>query len=281
MRNLVVSEFRKAQSWVLFVMMGLVVMQSGLVMAAEDKKIMDDKINVGVGGLVQVAKEVRSKIVQIVIPLENGGGNVGSGFWVDELGYIATSWHVVKDNPTGNIKVLSAIDPYFDLKKNNVVVSNAETFTARVVAKDEKKDLALLKVDVSPFGAKRVGPIRIAGEVLSAHYKKASLKTELPEPGQKILLAGCPLGLTYPVVQEGTVASIIAEGGDTVGGSFVKILVSTVANPGNSGGPVFDSDGEVIGVLEGVLPSKLGQSGIAVVVPSYYLLGIMNNSLRR
>jgi S1-C subfamily serine protease len=82
------------------------------------------------------------------------------------------------------------------------------------------------------------------------------------------------------VVQEGMVASIahgLPEFGPTL-----KILISIVANPGNSGGPTFDIDGKVIGILEGGLPSRQGldpaqaQSGIAVVVPAYFLLKLMN-----
>ncbi len=93
-------------------------------------------------------------------------------------------------------------------------------------------------------------------------------------------MAGYPLGRPYYVVQDGSVASVahsLPEFGPTL-----KILISTVANPGNSGGPVFDSDGKVIGILEGGLPSRQGrdpaqaQSGIAVVVPAHFLLELMN-----
>jgi len=61
--------------------------------------------------LVQVAKEVRGMIVQIVVPSQNGNTSIGSGFWVDQRGYVATCWHVVRDNPTATMKVQSAIDP--------------------------------------------------------------------------------------------------------------------------------------------------------------------------
>jgi len=162
-----------------------------------------------------------------------------------------------------------------------MIFANWEGFPAKVVAKDEINDLALLKIDGNPFGPRKSMPFKIGDKVLTAHYKQAALNAELPEAGLKILLAGYPLGRPYPVVQEGSVASVahsLPEFGPTL-----KILISTVANPGNSGGPVLDLNGKVIGILEGALPSRPGhdpaqaQSGIAVVVPTHFLLELMSS----
>jgi len=259
-------------TWVLLIAIVALVIQSRSTMA-------DEKTKGGTVNLVQIAKEVRGEIVQVVVPLQNGKTIVGSGFWVDQRGYVATCWHVVRDNPTAIMTVQSAIDSLFDLKNNNMIFSNWETFPAKVIAKDEINDLALLKIDGNPFVPRKFVPIKIGDTELTAHYKQSTLKTELPEPGEKILLAGYPLGRPYPVVQEGTVASVahsLPEFGPTL-----KILVSTVANPGNSGGPVIDSNGKVVGILEGGLPSRAGrnaaqaQSGIAVVVPAHFLLQLI------
>jgi len=122
--------------------------------------------------------------------------------------------------------------------------------------------------------------VKIGDKELTTHYQQAVLTAELPEPGQKILLAGYPLGRPYRIVQEGIVASV-AHGLPEFGPTF-KILISIVANPGNSGGPVYDSNGKVIGLLEGALPSRQGLdpaqavSGIAVVVPANFLEQLMN-----
>jgi serine protease Do len=261
--------------WVLLTAIVALLIQSRSAMA-------DEKTKGGTVNLVQIAKEVRGEIVQIVVPLQDGKISLGSGFWVDQRGYVATCWHVVRGNPTGIMTVQSAIDPLFDLKNNNMIFSNWEPFPAKVIAKDEVNDLALLKTDRNPFLPRKSIPIKIGGTQLTAHYKQSTLRTELPEPGEKILLAGYPLGRPYLVVQEGTVASVahsLPEFGPTL-----KILVSTVANPGNSGGPVIDINGKVVGVLEGGLPSRPGldpaqaQSGIAVVVPAYFLMQVMHTA---
>jgi S1-C subfamily serine protease len=131
----------------------------------------------------------------------------------------------------------------------------------------------LLKVDNNPFVGHRGAPIQLGGTSLTAHYKQATLAPDLPEAGQNILLAGYPLGQPYAVVQAGTVASIAY---DLPGwGETVKILISTVANHGNSGGPVFDDHGKVIGLLEGEFPGD-SRTGIEIVVPSYFLSRILD-----
>lgn len=187
---------------------------------------------------------------------------------------------MVRDNPAANIKIQSATDSLFDLKNNIMSYANWVVYSAKVVAKDEINDLALLKIDGNPFSSSSQATIKLGDKVLSAHYKQVAIKADLPEAGQKIILVGYPLGRPYHVVQEGSVASVahsLPEFGPTL-----KILISTVANPGNSGGPVFDSYGKVIGILEGGLPSRQGhdpaqaQSGIAVVVPAHFLVDLMN-----
>lgn len=268
-----INKPRRLKTLVVLITIVTLLMQSELIMANENTKG-------GTINLVQIAKEVKGEIAQILVPLQNGQTSVGSGFWVDQHGYLATCWHVVRDNPTAIMTVQSAIDPLFDLKNSNMIFSNWESFPAKVIAKDEINDLAILKIDGNPFVPRKSVPIKIGVTELTAHYKQSILRTELPEPGEKILLAGYPLGRPYQVVQEGTVASIahsLPEFGPTL-----KILVSTVANPGNSGGPVIDSNGKVVGVLEGGLPSRPGrdpaqaQSGIAVVIPVHFLVQLMN-----
>ena len=223
--------------------------------------------------LVSVSKKIRGQVVQIVVPTPDGTRiSLGTGFWLNDQGVIATCWHVVSANPTGRIMVQSAVDPLFDLAKRNNITANWQVFSASVVAKDEPNDLAILKVSVNPFGAQKSVPIQIGNVELVAHFASATLNRDLPEAGARVLMAGFPLGQPYLIVQEGTVAALAY---NLPGwGATNKILVSTLSNHGNSGAPIFDMQGKVIAILEGEDRAQ-GQdqerTGISVAIPAYFV----------
>jgi S1-C subfamily serine protease len=194
---------------------------------------------------------------------------LGLVFGSTDDGYVATCWHVVVQNPDAPIRIQSSLYPLLDLKHDVTVDANWVPFAAKVVAHDADNDIALLKTERNPFKTPAT-QVNVLGHILNPHYKQAIINTELPEAGQKILLAGYPLGLPYPVVQEGTVASIASRLAGL--GSKPKILISMVANHGNSGGPVLDDDGKVIGLLEAEHPgTEKERTGIEVAVPAYFL----------
>ncbi|MEA2759123.1 MAG: serine protease Do [Methylobacteriaceae bacterium] len=226
--------------------------------------------------LTDLSEKIKGQIVQVLTPIPTGGVGLGSGFWVDEGGVVATCWHVVQANPTAKIQIRSAVDALFDTARNNNVFANWEVFSASVVAHDEANDLAILKVDGTPFGQKRAPMIVIDDKALSAHYASSIINDELPVSGQQVLIAGYPLGQPYRVVQEGSVASVAHSLPGW--GQTLKILVSTVANHGNSGGPVYDTQGKVVGLLEGEL--RVGnqeRTGLEIVVPSFLLKKLLNS----
>jgi S1-C subfamily serine protease len=161
------------------------------------------------------------------------------------------------------------MESYFDLKNSTFVSAIWSAFQAKLVAQDEKNDVALLKVDAPPFG-KPLGPhMELYGKALGVTFAVAQLeKSWPPQVNDEVTLMGYPLGEPYLVAQRGTIASIAF---DLPGfGETAKLLLSMVANPGNSGA------GKVIGLLEGGLPSRPDQdaaqfvSGIDVVVPIFY-----------
>jgi serine protease Do len=216
--------------------------------------------------LAIVAKAERGQIVQIA-----GQSGVGSGFWINEGGYVATCFHVVNQS-SPDLEVRSAVDINIDLESNSNMFDNWQRFTAAVVVTDSLHDVAILKVTPNPFKFPPGVSIKMGDVALSAHYQKASLDVKLPDPGESILIAGYPLGLPYLVFQEGTVASI------AIMYSSPKILLSAVANHGNSGGPVYNDRGNVIGLLEGEVPGQQEASskqsertGLELVVPVFYV----------
>ncbi len=218
--------------------------------------------------LVVVAKGEKGKVVQVVVR-SGEKTSLGSGFWINEDGYVATCLHVLLLDSPITIQVQSAVDSLIDLERNNNIDSNWESYAANLVAQDPVHDIAILKVAVNPFKTPRGVPIRIGNTALSAHYEKADLEVSLPLPGERTLIGGYPLGYPYLVFQEGTVASI------AVPGSTPKILLSAVANHGNSGGPVFNDTGKVIGLLEGELAPAGERTGIEYVVPAFFLEKLM------
>lgn len=203
----------------------------------------------------------------------------GSGFWLTESGYVATCWHVVDHVPPGGgIFVRTPLESNLGEKPGLLKHANWTGSDAVLVAKDEHLDVAILKTSVEfPKHGSSVetgmGPV---------HLRIAHLQQQLPEPGTSSILMGFPLGDPYLIVQEGAVASVAA---NLPGfGNTIKILLSTVANPGNSGGPVFNDRGQVVGLLEGALPSRQGKdpaqavSGLAVVVPVDALIALAERS---
>jgi serine protease Do len=216
-----------------------------------------------------VAKGERGKVVQVVVR-SGTTSSLGSGFWLNEDGYVATCSHVIASNGPIQIQIQSAVDSLFDLDKNNVIAANWEVFRADVISNDLPHDVAILKVSPNPFKSQKHGDISIGGVTLGAHYEKADLESKLPVPGEQILIGGYPLGLPYLVFQEGTVASI------ALLNDVPKILLSAVANHGNSGGPVFNDRGDVVGLLEGEIPgANQERTGIEYVVPAFFVEKLM------
>jgi S1-C subfamily serine protease len=158
--------------------------------------------------------------------------DVGTGFLIDSQGDIATNAHVVNG-----------------AKTVSVTLGN-HMFKGRVVGADELDDLAIVKID-SPASA---APLRLG------------TATNL-EPGQMVVAIGNPFQLT------GSVSSGIVSGLNrsmpTQTGHVMSGLVQTDAalNPGNSGGPLLNANGEVIGINTAIESPVEGSVGIGFAIP--------------
>ena len=180
--------------------------------------------------------------------------STGSGFCVDGEGWILTNAHVV--GPPDNellraIRGTPLLEQVVDLK---VVFSDrSDRHTARVHSSSQRGvDLALLKID--PFDGMPV-------------LEDFSTEAALPQPGSDIFLVGFPLG--FLAVQEGeTVISSIFRGilSRKVGD---QIQVDAGVHPGNSGGPITDTSGRVVGVVVSVqaLPDQTAVYTIGYGIP--------------
>lgn len=155
--------------------------------------------------------------------------SLGSGFIINKDGYIITNNHVV-DN-ADEIKVM---------------LSDGREFKAKVIGRDSKTDLALIKIS-SPFENL---PVLALGD------------SDKMRVGDWVLAVGNPFGLEQTVTQ-----GIISATGRVIGSGPYDNFLQTDApiNPGNSGGPLVNLKGEVIGINAAIVP---GGQGIGFAIPS-------------
>jgi serine protease Do len=156
---------------------------------------------------------------------------LGSGFIIDPSGYIVTNNHVIED-----------------ADEINVILQDDTNLTATLVGRDKKTDLALLKVN-----PKKPLPAVSFGD------------SDKIRVGDWILAIGNPYGLG------GTVTSgiISARARDINSGPYDEYLQTDAPiNRGNSGGPMFDMDGNVVGVNTAIFSPSGGSIGIGFAIPS-------------
>ncbi len=171
-----------------------------------------------------------------------GGGEserptgVGSGFIISPDGYILTNAHVV--------------DGADDLV---VTLPDKREFKAKVVGKDSRSDVAVVKIDARNLPAVTIGNV-------------ANLKV-----GQWVMAIGSPFGLENSV----TAGIVSAKQRDT--GDYLPFIQSDVAiNPGNSGGPLINMAGEVVGINSQIYSRSGGFMGISFSIPINEAMRIAN-----
>ncbi len=166
---------------------------------------------------------------------EQQGG--GSGFLISDDGYIVTNNHVVSGGPRGE-----AVDTV------TVIMTDRREFRARIVGRDVASDLALLKIEATglPF-------------VRFADSSKARV-------GDWVVAIGNPLGLGSTVTA-GIISAVQRNIGN--GGAYDRFIqTDTAINRGNSGGPLFDLAGNVVGI-NNMLISPVGANiGVNFAIPA-------------
>ncbi|MFT3667983.1 MAG: Do family serine endopeptidase [Pseudoxanthomonas sp.] len=163
-------------------------------------------------------------------PQRRGGTSIGSGFIISADGYVLTNHHVV--------------DGADEVK---VTLPDRRELTAKVVGSDQQYDVALLKVDAKGLPTVRIG-------------NSAVLK-----PGQWVVAIGSPLGLDHSVT-----AGIVSAVGRSASPEqrYVPFIQTDVAiNQGNSGGPLLNTRGEVVGINSQIFSVSGGYMGISFAIP--------------
>ncbi len=158
------------------------------------------------------------------------GTALGSGFFISGDGYAVTNNHVVENG-----------------RNFEITTDDGKIYPAKVIGTDSKTDVALIKVDGSD----------------DFPYVKFS-STE-PRVGDWVLAVGNPFGLGGTV----TAGIVSARGREIGAGSFDDFIqIDAPVNKGNSGGPTFDVNGEVIGVNAAIFSPSGGFIGIAFAIPA-------------
>jgi S1-C subfamily serine protease len=227
----------------------------------------------------QLHEWAASRTVLIVARPNAPVQSLGSGVWLSKDGYVATCWHVVENADEIQVKV--AYPGVYDLEKRVLVNAAFALHAATVVASDKNADVAILKVSPNPFLTPPAVQRTVSGTP-AIKFASADLRTSLPNPGDLALVSGYPLGRPDLLTQRGTVAavSLVDNFGGPEASKGVRILLSLVSNPGNSGGPVFDSGGKVLGLLRGNFewtPTHQN-SGISIVVPAYFVQNALDQA---
>ncbi|RDV02123.1 Do family serine endopeptidase [Undibacter mobilis] len=153
----------------------------------------------------------------------------GSGFFISADGYAVTNNHVVDKAESVEVKT-----------------DDGKTYKAKVIGTDPRTDLALIKVD-------------------GASFPFVKLADKPPRIGDWVLAVGNPFGLSSTVT-----AGIVSARGRDIGASAYDdfIQIDAPVNKGNSGGPAFDVEGNVIGVNTAIFSPSGGSVGIAFAIPS-------------
>jgi serine protease Do len=157
------------------------------------------------------------------------GLSQGSGFFITDDGYLVTNAHVVADGT-----------------EYSVLMDDGRELDAKLIGKDERTDIALLKVEGSGF-------------------KYVTFAADKAKVGQWVVAVGNPFGLGGTV----TAGIISAEGRDIGSGPYDNFLqIDAPVNRGNSGGPAFNTRGEVIGMNTAIFSPSGGNVGIAFAIPA-------------
>lgn len=169
---------------------------------------------------------------QIIIPQQQAPKEktaYGSAFFITKDGYLLTNHHVVED-----------------ASEVTIMLNDRREIDAKVIGSDARTDVALLKVEGNNFPALSTGNID-------------QLKV-----GQPVLAIGSPFGFDYSA----SAGIVSAKSRNMMGETSVPFIQTDVAlNPGNSGGPLFNQQGQVVGVNSRIFSGTGGYMGLSFSIP--------------
>ena len=178
----------------------------------------------------------------------------GSGFIISSDGYILTNYHVIEDAYKGNYDI-------------NVILFNGDSYLATIVGFEADNDVAVLKID-----ADNLAPVTIAD-------------SDKMRVGDSVFAVGNPLGQLIFTMTSGMVSALDREISNTDSSTGVTTTINmfqidAAVNRGNSGGPVYNASGEVIGIVTAKY-SNTGVEGLGFAIPINDAVGIANELIEK
>ena len=172
----------------------------------------------------------------------------GTGFFIDKDGYIATNYHVVED----------AKDIEVEFIRNGI----KQTYSAEVIQSDKQNDLSIIKINSSEFKPFLKLPF--------------NFKTNISDVGSNIFALGYPMALSLMGTEikftDGKISSKTGMQGD-----ITSYQISVPIQPGNSGGPLFDYDGNLIGITTSTINRKYDMTeNVNYAVKTSYLKNLID-----
>ena len=181
--------------------------------------------------LEDVIEEVNPSVVSIAVDVSDDEQALGAGIIISAAGYVVTNAHVMEN-----------------AKKITLQLPSGETFAANLVGVDEKTDIALLKVK---------NPINLE----AGHFGDS----DAIRVGNQVFAIGNPFGLGNSV----SLGIISAKERDIDKGPYDNFLQTDAAiNQGNSGGPLFNMDGKIIGMSTAIFSEDGKNVGVGFATPS-------------
>ena len=159
------------------------------------------------------------------------GTSLGSGFLISDDGYVLTNHHVIDG-----------------ADKITVRLSDRREFKATLVGSDQQSDVALLRIDGKGLPALRTG------------------NSNQLKPGQWVVAIGSPFGLDHSVTAG--IVSAVGRSNPYADQRYVPFIQTDVAiNRGNSGGPLLNTKGEVVGINSQIFSNSGGYMGVSFAIP--------------
>ena len=257
---------RKHWRYALVLLAAAIIFGSGLQIATASK---EDPVRMIPANFSDIAATVRNGVVNIQTVIDSKGGgpvfehffgnpfegfpnplpngapernfkqqSLGSGFVIDQKGYIVTNNHVIQNADEIKVKL-----------------ADGKEYNAKVVGRDPNTDLALIKID----GAKDLKALSMGD-------------SDALKVGSWVLAVGSPFGL-----QQTVTAGIVSAKGRVIGAGPYDDFIQTDAsiNPGNSGGPLLNMKGEVVGINTAIMSRSGGNNGIGFAIPIDEAKGII------